>query len=616
MFAVVALLCIVVFIIWSVRTQHLRLIHKLFIGLAVSYGIWVLALLIMKFVPPGDTPVLFLLESVTNITGTATPTFYLCISLAFLNNWEHLPRKTGFLFAFLAVNAAIILTNPLHHLEYRVFSIVKSEVVFGPYVVVSGLYCYLCLVTGMVLVLRFALKNHAKLYTKQCALFALSGLCPLIVSVISTATTLLPITATPLSFIFTIFFDGIAIYRLHMLDIRPMATQLVLDSISDAYMILSDQEIIISCNRPFSNIFTARYGLKEGASLRAFSPRRDSVSDAAVYNLISAVETARQSVAPITYEQSILTETESGAAKSYYMVDVSPVVLNGLFSGCMVLFKDVTQLKASMQRLQDSQAHLMEQERLAFLGQMMGGLAHNLKTPIMSISGCTASIEALTEECRDSLDDPQVTKEDYQEIMGEIDGWLQKIRDASAYMSDIITAIKGQAATAVSNENAEFTVDELFKRVVLLMRHELVSSHHQLDIQYAAERQTAIHGDINSLIQVLDNFISNAIYAQKEPGEIVLGVRRDAEHLQIFVKDHGSGVSPQVRGKLFREMVTSKGTHGTGLGLFLSQAVVHGNFGGTLWQEDNPEGGATFGVSIPLDRLIPAENAETGGTVQ
>ena len=130
----------------------------------------------------------------------------------------------------------------------------------------------------------------------------------------------------------------------------------------------------------------------------------------------------------------------------------------------------------------------MEQERLAFLGQMIGGLAHNLKTPIMSISGCVSSIGALVEESRESLDDPQVTKQDYREIYGEIDDWIQKIQESTSYMSEVITAIKGQATTVVSPAEAEFTVDELFKRVTLLMRHEHYNSQNTLKIEYGTKR--------------------------------------------------------------------------------------------------------------------------------
>lgn len=616
LFAVIAvalLICLVIFIIWSIKTQHLRLIHKLYIALALSYGVWISALLVMKFVDPSNTLLLFQLDAVTNSTGSITPTLYLCISLAFLKNWEKMPRKGWLLFVIPALNSLVVWTNPLHHLQYKVFSIVKSEVVFGPYMMVSGSYCYICLILAIVLMINFARRNPTRLYILQCSLFALSGLCPLAVSLVSTVTSALPITATPLSFLPVILSNGVAIYRLHILDIKPLATQLVMNSISDAYMILSDNGLVISYNRPFADIFTTHYGLTEGSRLLDFEVKDGDSAGSVVYNLITSVESSRTAMTTISYEQPIITGEGKNIYKAYYIVEISPVILNSQFSGNVVLFKDVTQLKNSMQKLQDNQARMMEQERLAFLGQMIGGLAHNLKTPIMGISGCVSSAQALVEECRMSLDDDQVTREDYLEMFGEIEGWFQKIRESSAYMSDIITAIKGQATTVVSSEDSFFTIDELFKRVTLLMRHELFSSHSQLDIEYNNERNTAIRGDINNLIQVLDNFISNSVYARRENVTIKLGVMRDEENLKIYVKDNGPGVSPKVKERLFKEMVTSKGTQGTGLGLYISQAVVHGNFGGNLWHEDNPEGGAIFGMSIPLERTKSSTGISIGG---
>ena len=616
LFAVIAvalLICLVIFIIWSIKTQHLRLIHKLYIALALSYGVWISALLVMKFVDPSNTLLLFQLDAVTNSTGSITPTLYLCISLAFLKNWEKMPRKGWLLFVIPALNSLVVWTNPLHHLQYKVFSIVKSEVVFGPYMMVSGSYCYICLILAIVLMINFARRNPTRLYILQCSLFALSGLCPLAVSLVSTVTSALPITATPLSFLPVILSNGVAIYRLHILDIKPLATQLVMNSISDAYMILSDNGLVISYNRPFADIFTTHYGLTEGSRLLDFEVKDGDSAGSVVYNLITSVESSRTAMTTISYEQPIITGEGKNIYKAYYIVEISPVILNGQFSGNVVLFKDVTQLKNSMQKLQDNQARMMEQERLAFLGQMIGGLAHNLKTPIMGISGCVSSAQALVEECRMSLDDDQVTREDYLEMFGEIEDWFQKIRESSAYMSDIITAIKGQATTVVSSEDSFFTIDELFKRVTLLMRHELFSSHSQLDIEYNNERNTAIRGDINNLIQVLDNFISNSVYARRENVTIKLGVMRDEENLKIYVKDNGPGVSPKVKERLFKEMVTSKGTQGTGLGLYISQAVVHGNFGGNLWHEDNPEGGAIFGMSIPLERTKSSTGISIGG---
>jgi signal transduction histidine kinase len=77
--------------------------------------------------------------------------------------------------------------------------------------------------------------------------------------------------------------------------------------------------------------------------------------------------------------------------------------------------------------MQDSRERMMEQERFAFLGQMIGGLAHNLKTPIMSIAGCISAAESLIDECLDSLDDPAVTATTTVRYR-EIRDWFGKVK--------------------------------------------------------------------------------------------------------------------------------------------------------------------------------------------
>ena len=173
----------------------------------------------------------------------------MCIALVFTKGWERM-RPLGWatlLVPFLT--NLIVWTNPIHHLQYRVFSVVKSEIVFGPYIYLSGIYTYFCLVTGIVLMISFAIKNDSRLYLKQCILFSVGGIVPLVVSSIATfGPPDIPITATPLSFVATIVCNGIAIYQLHLLDIKPIATQHILDWITDCYLVLSDEGLVITYN--------------------------------------------------------------------------------------------------------------------------------------------------------------------------------------------------------------------------------------------------------------------------------------------------------------------------------------------------------------------------------
>ena len=108
----------------------------------------------------------------------------------------------------------------------------------------------------------------------------------------------------------------------------------------------------------------------------------------------------------------------------------------------------------------------MERERLASLGQLIGGIAHNLKTPIMSISGAAEGLSDLVKEYDSSIDDPDVNSQDHHDIAKDMNSWIVKIKDYTEYMSDIITTVKGQAVNLSNEEDISFTIEELLKRVV------------------------------------------------------------------------------------------------------------------------------------------------------
>ncbi|MDD6274340.1 MAG: histidine kinase N-terminal 7TM domain-containing protein [Clostridiaceae bacterium] len=609
-----SIIAICIFLFESIRTRRLMLIHRLYFISSLLFVTWLAALICMNYTIPDNTVLLRIWDSVIYLGCAFIPVLALLIAVTFVYGLEQLPKSCYLLLIVPTLVNLAAWTDPVLHLMYRQFSIDRAEVVFGPFIYLNGVYSYLSMVAAVFIMLRFAFRSRDKLYIKQILMFTLSNLFPLVVSMITTFTPNgLPIYATPLGFIPSILCNGIAIYQLHILDIKPIATSQVLDQISDCYLLLSAQGLVVSTNKPFQNVLGVRYGIRENHYLRDCVREEDS-GNSIIFNILTAVQSSGENSASVSYEQALLTDGPGGAAKNYYIVEVTPLVVEGRISGFVVLFKDITQVKRSMQQVQDSHARMMERERLAFLGQMVGGLAHNLKTPIMSISGGCAALDSLIEECRDDLGTGELEEADFREIYGEMDEWITRVRESCGYMSDIITAIKGQAANANASETGTFTLDDLIRRATLLMRHELLSASCSLRAEYGEFRDTVLHGDINNLVQVLNNLLSNAIYAQKQSGggEIVVGIRKAAREgcIDIYVRDTGPGIDPHIRKKLLKEMTTSKGAHGTGLGLYISNAIIRGKFGGTIWFEDNPGGGAVFGMEIPLvppQGELPAE---------
>lgn len=623
----IELIVFLAFLIFSVqRKRKMFLTHRLYLNLCVTTSVWLISMLgiYFSFNGQGNTPLLRIWDSLSYVGVSFSPVLMLFICLVFAKGYEKLPKGYYLLFIVPVVTNLVVWTNPLHGMMYQQFSTIRDEIVFGPYLVVSGIYTYLCLISAITVMLVFAIRRKVKLYWTQVAMLTLGALIPLCVNAMATLGVNIPafksIAATPISFVAPLVCNYIAIYRLHLLDIVPIATRHVLDWIPDGYLILNDQRLVVDNNLPFREGFGKLYGIEVSKRLDECTTDRTGAEQTVVYNLISELNSSQERNGPVSYEQPVtFPEGPDGSVRrAFYMIDITPLNVEGSFSGFAVIFKDITQLKKNMEQIQEGRNRLMEQERLALLGQMVGGLAHNLKTPIMSIAGCSSAVETLLQEAGDSLGDPEVTDSDYREIYQEIYDWITKIRQSCSYMSDIITAIKGQAANAGTTEDRIFTIDQILKQTSLLMRHELQNGGCTLTQDYNFDRQFTLRGDINSLIQVLNNLISNSIDAMRdsERKEICLAVHQNDKELTMSVRDTGPGIPPRVAEKLFREMITTKGTKGTGLGLYISATIIRGKFGGTMWYKDNPDGGAIIGFTIPLELGGTATVTETDHDTQ
>ena len=256
-----------------------------------------------------------------------------------------------------------------------------------------------------------------------------------------------------------------------------------------------------------------------------------------------------------------------------------------------------------LSQIENNQNMLMEKERLASLGQLIGGIAHNLKTPIMSISGAAEGLSDLVKEYDESIGDAEVTNDDHHAIAKDMSEWIEKIKSYTEYMSDVITTVKGQAVTLSENETISFDLDELVKRVNILMKHELKNALVTLNVHFNTDSKTIIHGDITSLVQVINNMISNSIQAYNgEPGKTIdFNIDKKDNSVILSIQDYGSGLPDSVQKKLFKEMITTKGKNGTGLGLFMSYSTIRAHFNGNITFETEKGKGTVFHIYIPIE---------------
>lgn len=295
--------------------------------------------------------------------------------------------------------------------------------------------------------------------------------------------------------------------------------------------------------------------------------------------------------------KKIANDNQNFSGEKLYVTSVDEI------GDLIVSFNKISDITAEhLNKIKNNQDMLMERERLASLGQLIGGIAHNLKTPIMSIAGADEGISDLVKELDASIGNPVVNDDDFHAIAKDMNDWIEKIKSYTSYMSDILTAVKGQAVTFSDQENENFTVSELFKRVDILMKHELKQAIVYLNISLKIPENTLIYGNVNSLVQVINNMISNSIqaYGGKPDQKIELIAEKDLDnHIIISVKDYGPGLPNVVKEKLFNEMVTTKGKNGTGLGLYMSYSTIKAHFNGDIKVETS-KCGTTFNIILPL----------------
>ena len=530
----------------------------------------------------------------TYLPVVLTPVALFFISYIFVKKEIHFKKWFLLLFIVPAITMIVLWTNDFHHLFYEYYSVNTAETTFGPYFYVHSLYTYGLFAVDIIMLLRASVKQSSML-SKQSLLIILGSLIPIFVNILGMTVIDTNIYVTPISFIVTILFFGVAILRYNFLSIAPIALKRVVDQMSDLYLVLNQDCIISDCNKPFEKVFKTEKNSLIGKNLFDLNFPKNIIAQKG--SLKACISSAKKDE-KVYKLQVALKNTEK-----HYNVEISGIYEDGNCIGILILFKDITQHLIDMQNLEKNQNTLMERERLASLGQMIGGIAHNLKTPIMSISGAADGLEDLITEYKKSIDDPEVTKEDHHAIADDMSSWISKIRTYDSYMSDVITAVKGQAVNMNDEKPILFTVKELLNRVNILMKHELKNALVTLNIDYKVSENTQILGNINSLVQVINNLISNAIqaYNGKPNQSIDLVVDSKDNKLLISVIDHGCGISKEVQDKLFSKMITTKGQKGTGLGLFMSYSTIKGHFKGDMNFESKVGKGTRFNILLPKE---------------
>jgi signal transduction histidine kinase len=274
------------------------------------------------------------------------------------------------------------------------------------------------------------------------------------------------------------------------------------------------------------------------------------------------------------------------------------------------LNESLNRLQQAYAQLEQSQASLLRADRLATLGQLTAGIAHEMNTPLSAVLNALRIITELGQEYRDSIGDDGVLAEDHGAIAAEIISNSEAASRWAAKASGYIRSVKAHGRECQPGNSIRFSVKTVIDETHALLAHRLRGGDCCIEADLAADQIMAI-GDPGALNQVFLNLVTNAIDAYEDThrgGRISISASQDEAAIRIDVRDWAGGIPDNVLPHIFDELYTTKGPgRGTGLGLWITRNLVEERFGGTLEVKTELGIGTCFTLRLPV--RIEAEKA-------
>jgi signal transduction histidine kinase len=538
-----------------------------------------------------NNDVYMILKNIAFCGSVYTSVFFLFLSRIFVKTKIELKLKHLLVIIIPLISTVLIWTNKYHGLFYTKYS--NLEIKYGLIYGINIIYSFILIFYALYYLVSFCIRN-AGFYSRQSITFIIGSSGPILINILYTLDMVEEYQKIAVIFISaSSVFYFISVFRYKLLTVLPIALNKVVQNISEGFIVINEQFNIVNYNK----------AVKLG-----FLNTDKIMINSNIFDFLNSIETSNNDLVEIV-ENVIYTGKNSykqcsirlNKVKKYFKIEVLPIVEGKNNIGAIIIFKDITDHINYIDYIRKNNEITMERERLASLGQLIGGLSHNLRTPIMSISGGMDCIKDLVKEYNDSIGDENVTHEDHKEICRELTEWTDKIIPQIYYISDVLKTVREQAVNSNLTDVSLFSIKELLERIEMLVKFTLDKISCDLVIKNEIHSELYIEGDATVLVQILNNIVINAVdsYKSNQVRTVNMIIKKSNNCIIFIIKDYGRGIPVEIREKIFKEMITTKGMKGTGLGLYISYSLVKGKFKGDIWFESTIDEGTTFYISIP-----------------
>jgi signal transduction histidine kinase len=290
-------------------------------------------------------------------------------------------------------------------------------------------------------------------------------------------------------------------------------------------------------------------------------------------------------------------------AVDYVTKPIEPEELLARVQTHITIYRLRRELEDSLEELRKTQDDLVRSAKMAVLGSLVAGVAHEINTPIGICVTATSYLDQQTKNMLRLYNDNTLKRSD-------LEGYLHKMSESSHLLlmnlrrvADQIQAFKQVAVDQTVLEKRRFMLKPYLEDVILSLTPKLRHLRHTLILTCPDALEIDSYPD--AFFQILTNFVTNSLlhaFDHKECGEMRLEVTTASNLVQLRYSDNGQGMTPPEIARIFEPFYTTKrGQGGSGLGLHIVYNLVTQKLKGDIQCESTPDVGTTFIIHVPLE---------------
>lgn len=259
-------------------------------------------------------------------------------------------------------------------------------------------------------------------------------------------------------------------------------------------------------------------------------------------------------------------------------------------------------LQATLQELKNTQAELVQVEKMASLGGLVAGVAHEINTPIGVGLTAATHLKEQANELAQKFSSGQLKKSDFQAFIETAGQSTAMIYANLNRASDLIRSFKQVAVDQTSEEKRQINLLDYVDEVLESLKPNLKRTKHQIEV--SGNRDIVLNTHPGAVSQILTNLVMNSIihaYDDGDEGHIQISAAQNDTAVSMTYSDDGKGMDEDVCAKIFDPFFTTKrGSGGSGLGMHILYNQVTQTLGGSIDVHSTPGRGTAFEITIPL----------------